>query len=333
MSASRVFVVALAGLALVPSLPTRAQREAVIGTGAISHIGVAVADVDVAARAWAEVFGLPLPRVNETLALASPSGGSAAIARVATLALPNFLIELQQYKTEYGPIHELVEQYGPTVHHISFTVDGPFPEMRERLVQHGGRWTGGTPTTSWSYLDFREALGATFEPVSRSIHEMLGRQMAAAPPTGTFGTHPVVGVGVVVRSVEAATRGYADVLGIPVPAVRTLRPTDYPRGTRYNRRASVKTARWTHENGVAIQLDEPIAGPTPWSEALVRGRGSAVHRLIIDVGADLPATVRRLQAKGGALVYGRPDGPAAYLDFTPTLGLVIEVTGGAARRP
>lgn len=319
---------------LLLSAPAGAQRDAVIGPGAISHIGVAVADVDASARAYAEVFGLPQPTVNEKLALASPAGGPAAIVRVATLALPNFLIELQQYKTEYGPIHELVTAYGPTVHHISFTVDGPFAETRQRLIQRGGRWTGGTPATAWSYVDFREALGATFEPISRAIHERLGQQMTAAPRSGTFGAHPVVGIGFVVRSVAEAARAYAEVLGIATPAVRTTQPRDYPRGTRYDRRVSVKTAHWTHENGVAIQLDEPGPGRTLWSEALERGRGNTVHRLIIEAGSDLSATVRRLQAKGGALVYGRSDGPVAYLDFTTTLGLVLEVIRSpTARHP
>src|SRR5262245_5281683 len=141
-------VIAVVSLAAAAGI--RAQRDAVIGVGPISHIGVAVSDVDASAKAYADVFGLPQPPVNEKLSLASPSGGPAAIARVATLALPNFLIELQQFKSEYGPIFDLVHEFGPTVHHISFTVDQPFGDMRERLLQHGGRWTGGSPTTTWS---------------------------------------------------------------------------------------------------------------------------------------------------------------------------------------
>ncbi len=85
-----------------------------------------------------------------------------------------------------------------------------------------------------------------------------------------------------------------------------------------------------HANGVAVELDEPVSGPTPWSQALERQRGNAVHRLLIDIRPQVTDTVRQLQAKGGKLIYGSAAGPVAYLDFSSTLGLVLEVTGGSA---
>ena len=307
----------------------RGQSPSRIGTGPVSHISVAVRDAEATARAFAEVLDIPVPAINSELRLAAPDGSETAGAKVATMLLSNFLIEIQQPVTEWGPIHDTVEKFGPTIHHISFGVSDSYGEMRDLLVQKGGQWRGGTRQTTWSYVDFRDQLGTTFEPISLQIFNMLDNQTTKATPGGTLGSQPVTRVGIVVKNADEAARAYADILGVTIPPARVVKSMEYPEGSTASRDAHIKVATWTHENGIAIELIEPVGGPSPWSEALQKQRGNAVHHLTFGVGNRLDEMIRLLQAKGGKLTYGRPGGTSAYLDFTDKLGIVIEVTGTA----
>jgi catechol 2,3-dioxygenase-like lactoylglutathione lyase family enzyme len=303
------------------------QTPVRIGTAPLGHIGVAVKDVDAAAKAYAEVLDLPVPTINEKNALAQPDGSEAAVARAATFGLPNFLIELQQSKTTFGPIHDTFSRYGMTVHHLSFGVKDQYGDARQAMLQqHGARWTGGTKDSGWSYVDLREALGATFEPITIQIHQMLDKRYVTGNATRmTLGTTPVACVGIVVRNAEQAARAYADVLGIPVPAVTSVQAGPFPGGSKANPKATVKRAAWTHDNGIEIELLEPVGAPSPWADALERQKGNAVHHLTFAAGDRLPDLIRLLEAKGGRLVYGSAASGSAYLDFTDKLGIVIEL--------
>ena len=307
----------------------RGQSEPLIGTGPISHISVAVRDTEATAQAFAEVFDIPVPAINETLALAAPDGSEAAVAKSATMLLSNFLIEIQEPVTGWGPIHDTVEGFGTTVHHISFGVADSYGEMRDLLVQKGGEWRGGTTESPWSYVDFRDQLGTTLEPISIPVFNMLDQQTTKATPGETLGSHPVTHVGVVVRDADEAARAYAEVLGVTIPPAQVVTAMEFPEGSTASQDAHVKVTTWTHENGIGIELIEPVGAPSPWSEALEKQRGNAVHHLAFDVGNRLDEMVRLLQAKGGTLTYGRPGGTSKYLDFTDTLGIVIEVRGSA----
>ena len=302
------------------------QSPAQIGAGPISHIAVAVGDVEVTARNFAEVFDLPVPTVNNNNRLAAPDGSADAVARAATLYLPNFLIEMQQSATPFGPIYDTFQTFGQTVHHISFDVRDRYGDTRDLLVQKGGQWRGGTRQTTWAYVDFRERLGATFEPISQQIFDMLDKRTTKAAPGGTMGSQPVTRVGLVVRNADATAKAYADILGVTIPTSRAVKTMDYPAGSKFNRKAHYKITSWKHDNGISIELLEPVGGPSPWSEALQKQHGNGVHHLTFNVGDRLDEMIRLLQAKGGTLTYGRPGGSSAYLDFTEKLGIVIELT-------
>ena len=101
-----VAALTMAAALALSSQSAQVQSPVKIGTAPVGHIGVAVQDVDAAAKAYAEVLDLPVPTINEKVALAQPDGSEAAVARSATFGLPNFLIELQQSKTAFGPIHD-----------------------------------------------------------------------------------------------------------------------------------------------------------------------------------------------------------------------------------
>lgn len=309
----------------------RVQSPARIGNWPISHIGIAVRDVDVTARAFAEVFDVPVPRVNPNNRLAAPDGSEAAVAKAATVYLPNFLIEMQQSATPFGPIYDTVQKYGQTVHHISFDVRDRYGDLRDLLVQKGGTWRGGTRETTWAYVDFRERLGATFEPISQQIFDMLDKGTTKAAPGGTLGTQPVTTIGIVVRNADDAAKAWAEILGVTIPPAHVVKAMDYPKGSTADRKAHTKVTSWTHENNITIELVEPVGGPSPWSEALQKQGGNAVHHLTFNVGNRMDEMIRLLQAKGSTLVYGRPGGSIAGLDFTDKLGIVIELTSTARK--
>jgi catechol 2,3-dioxygenase-like lactoylglutathione lyase family enzyme len=303
------------------------QKPALLGLSPISHIGIAVSDVEVTRQHYAEIFDLPVPTINENNRLAQPDGSEDAVARAATLYFPNFLLELQQSATDFGPIHDTVKGFGQTVHHISFGVRENDRETRDHLVDTGGSWRGGTATSVWSYIDFRNRLGVTFEPISIQVFNMLDNGTSNAPAGDTLGTQPMTQIGIVVRNVEEAAKAYSDILGVTIPPARVISTMEYPTGSTANPSAHIKTTSWTHDNDITIELIEPIGGPSPWSEWLEKQGGSAVHHLTFEVGARLDEMIRRLQAKGGTLTYGLAGGTRAYLDFGDKLGIVIELTG------
>ena len=132
-------------------------------------------------------------------------------------------------------------------------------------------------------------------------------------------------IGLIVRNAEQTAKAYADLLGIAAAPVRTVAPKEYADGSTSNRSATLRTTSWAHQNGVEVELIEPVGGPSPWSEALQRQGGNAVHHLTFRAGDQFDALIGLLQGKGGRLIYGRPGGTSAYLDFADTLGLAIEL--------
>ena len=324
-------ILAIATLAAVIVLAAAYDRTlhaqsapAQIGSGAISHISVAVRDIDAATRRFGEVFGLPPAPINPKQVLAAPDGSPAAQGKTASVTLPNFFIELQEATAPYGPIHDWLQKYGQSVHHIGLVTPENFGDVRARLVQKGGRWVGGTAETTWAYVEFRDPLGATLEPVNPQTYERPLQRMTKAPPGETLGTRQMVRIGVVVGNVEQAARAYADVLGVTPSPVRVVTPGDDPRGARTSAPATLKTSSWKHQNGIEVELIEPV-GASPWMDALRRQGGNAVHHLTFHAGDQLVRLIAQLQGQGGRLVYGRPGGDSAALDFTDTLGFAIEL--------
>jgi len=215
-----ILVAAMAVSFCVPA--ATGQSDEHLGAAPISHIGLAVPDVKVAAESYSIVLGLPVPEINESLALASPDGGAPAIARAATFTLANFLIELEEPKTKFGPVFDVLKNDGAVGHHLSVGVAGPFAPARDRLIAEGGKWAGGTASTSWSYVDFRDAFGLMLEPISMSIFDNLNKRVLSGPISTTFGKHPVTSVGIVVKDVETSSKRYADVFGLTRMTVKRV---------------------------------------------------------------------------------------------------------------
>jgi catechol 2,3-dioxygenase-like lactoylglutathione lyase family enzyme len=135
----------------------------------IAQIGVIVDDIDRASRAWAEVFGLPVPPVIVTdpdeLAHTEYRGDPThARAKLAFFRFENIDVELIEPVGEPSTWRGQLDQHGNSLHHIAIRIEG----MQDRLAYldakgislvQRGEYTGGR----YAYLDAVDSLGLILE--------------------------------------------------------------------------------------------------------------------------------------------------------------------------
>jgi methylmalonyl-CoA/ethylmalonyl-CoA epimerase len=141
-----------------------------LGTLRVCQIAVVVRDVEKAARAYAEFFGLPVPefivtepglRVNQHFR-GQPSD---ARCKLAFFELENVSLELIQPLGGPSSWQEVLDEKGEGVHHIAFQVSG----IAQKTQVLAGRGIpllhqGGDPRTGqFSYFDARTSLGIIVE--------------------------------------------------------------------------------------------------------------------------------------------------------------------------
>ena len=86
----------------------------------IEHIGIAVADLDVAIKYYEEVMGLKCYAVEEV---------TDQKVKTAFFKVGDTKIELLESTDPEGPIGKFIEKKGPGVHHIAFAM----PDVNEAL--------------------------------------------------------------------------------------------------------------------------------------------------------------------------------------------------------
>jgi len=146
-----------------------AVSEETIKTRQVAQIGIVVPDIEAAARAWAQVFGLPVPPIIVTDPLEKAQTEyrgepTAAQAKLAFFRFENIDIELIEPISAPSTWREQLEQHGPSLHHIAFRIQG-MAATRGALEEHGirlvqrGEYTGGR----YAYLDALGPLGVVLE--------------------------------------------------------------------------------------------------------------------------------------------------------------------------
>jgi methylmalonyl-CoA/ethylmalonyl-CoA epimerase len=141
-----------------------------------------------------------------------------------------------------------------------------------------------------------------------------------------LGTQTVTQIAIVVKDIERAGRAFAAALGTPVPAVRLTDPADQAH-TLYQGQPTTARAKlaFISVGPVAIELIEPVGGPSTWQEHLDR-HGESVHHIAFHV-PDMDAALRHLNGlnhptqqtgdyKGGCY---------AYVDTARALGVTLEL--------
>jgi len=141
-----------------------------------------------------------------------------------------------------------------------------------------------------------------------------------------LGTTTVTQVAIVVRDIEAKSRAWAQVLGLPVPAVIVTDPVELAQ-TEYRGQPSPARAKlaFFQLGQVSLELIEPIGGPSTWQEHL-DAHGESLHHIAFQIqgmqdklaylDANDISLVQRGEYKGGRY---------AYADGTQALGTVLEL--------
>ncbi len=139
----------------------------------ITQIGIVVRDVAATARAWSEIFGLPMPKISITDTYdvthveyeGKPTG---ALTKQAFFRFENITIELLEPVGEPSTWAEQLEKHGNSLHHIAFSLGGVGAMMAKlpalegaglKLIQRGD-WA---PDGRYLYLDGVDKLGAILE--------------------------------------------------------------------------------------------------------------------------------------------------------------------------
>lgn len=93
----------------------------------INHIGIAVRDLEVSKRLYANMFDI-IAFHEETVEMQK--------VRIASFSLNGVLIELTAATSEDSPIAQFIEKRGEGIHHIAFTSDAIHDDLAK--AQHNG---------------------------------------------------------------------------------------------------------------------------------------------------------------------------------------------------
>lgn len=145
------------------------MRKETLGTLVVRQIGIVVPDIEAAVRAWADLFGLPIPPIVVTdpveVAQTEYRGErTPARAKLAFFRFENIDIELIEPLDGPSTWREELERHGPGIHHIAFHVQG-MPDCVGLLDAKGisliqrGEYRGGR----YAYFDAIKPLGLILE--------------------------------------------------------------------------------------------------------------------------------------------------------------------------
>ncbi len=142
------------------------------------------------------------------------------------------------------------------------------------------------------------------------------------------GLKKVVQIAIVVRDIEASSKRWAELLGMPVPPIRTTRPGQEVK-MLYRGKPSDGQAKLTFFNlgQVVLELIQPVGEGSSWKEFLDK-RGEGVQHLGFQV-TDPEKASQALENVGMPDIhrgrYDTNDGTYIYHDSLNSLGVLIEL--------
>ena len=141
-----------------------------------------------------------------------------------------------------------------------------------------------------------------------------------------LGSNVVCQVGLIVRDIEKSAEAYSQIFRMPKPSVII---TDAPEVAKTTYKGDLTSAQaklaFFQMGQVALELIEPISGPSTWQEFLDE-KGEGVHHIAFMVqGTD--EVVAFLEEKGISMVQQGyyTGGMYTYVDSTPALGVILEL--------
>ena len=145
------------------------MSDQALGTTTVTQVGIIVQNIEQRARAWADIFGLPMPeiRVTDTVDIAQTEYDgkpSTARAKLAFFHLGQVDVELIEPIGEPSTWKDQLNNHGDSLHHIAFRITGMQDKLAyldakgAPLVQRG-EYTGGR----YAYVDTSKQLGTIVE--------------------------------------------------------------------------------------------------------------------------------------------------------------------------
>ena len=136
----------------------------------------------------------------------------------------------------------------------------------------------------------------------------------------------VVQIGIIVKDAEKTASRYAEVFGIPKPAVVPIADDSFA-NTNYRGQASTAKgkAAFFDLGPVQMELIEPVSAPSTWEEFL-RTHGEGIHHIAFKT-QDMDAARKFLASKGMETIQhgGWDGGQYAYIESTKQLGTILEL--------
>lgn len=145
------------------------MADQALGTTTVTQVGIIVSDIEVRARAWADMLGLPVPEiiVTDTLDKARTEyrgQPSTAQAKLAFFHLGQVDLELIEPIGEPSTWKDQLDGHGDSLHHIAFQIKGmqnklAYLDAKGAPLIQRGEYTGGR----YAYVDAVAQLGTIVE--------------------------------------------------------------------------------------------------------------------------------------------------------------------------
>ena len=139
-----------------------------IGLNGFIQIALVVEDIEEAAKAWADLFGVPVPPIRDDKPSHNPNltyRGQEAYYGLKFAVIDcrerGFVIELHEPDEHPSTFREFLDKHGNGVHHIGFEVGERRDAIVNELEQQGYalRTVGYYPGSSWTIVDTEDTLG------------------------------------------------------------------------------------------------------------------------------------------------------------------------------
>ncbi len=141
-----------------------------------------------------------------------------------------------------------------------------------------------------------------------------------------LGTTTITQVGIIVADIEARAKAWAAVLGVPVPPIIITDPLEQAQ-TEYAGAPTPARAKlaFFQLGQVALELIEPIDGPSTWKDQLDT-HGDSLHHIAFQIQG-MGERLAYLNAQGIPLAQRGEftGGRYAYVDSAPQLGAILEL--------
>lgn len=308
-----------------PVAAVHAQGQSSLATAPLTHLGIVVSDIEKAVRGYADIFGMDVPAIKP-ISYDLPNGKKFE-AKTAYVPLQNFYLQILQPTSKSGLLADHLNKYGPGVWSLGVGVDANIDAVRQELVAKGGKWTAGKKGGAYAAVDFRNSPMGTTLLIGPSARP----EMAAVPTEtkGLFGFR-LSHVGLANTDASASVKKFVEVLGLKPNEPRRYPPQGpfpYP-PNMWTDNGSVLTCMLAAANKVNIEIIQGVGEPNPWSHHIKHHGGVSIMHIAVGRAPKMSREdwLRLGQEKGGKWTNGGPPptGTFAYLDWSESLGLVIE---------